>query len=151
MGRGAGVEFARHDAGVLAFAPDVADGAGVAPDEAAGFGVDGVIVGGVVGAAVPAGPAGAVVAPITGLGEEPIVSPPPQPATTSATTQTRNELRAEKVRIAWILTKIKRRNGKVRAKTIELSVLRKRVSSREQPLAGQRRFGEWSPERFSRA
>jgi hypothetical protein len=93
---GAGVELARHDAGVLAFAPDVADGAGVAPDEDPGFGVDGVMVGGAVGGVVDAG---AVVDPITGLGEEPIVSPPPQPATNSATVQIRNELKAEKVRI----------------------------------------------------
>jgi hypothetical protein len=83
------VEFARHEAGVFALAPDVADGAGVAPDEETGFGVDGVIVGGVVGA---------VLEPTTG--EEPIVAPPAQPATNTASVQIRSELQIEKMRIA---------------------------------------------------
>jgi hypothetical protein len=85
------VEFARHDAGVFALAPDVADGAGVAPEEEAGFGVDGAIVGGVVGA---------VLEPTTGLGEEPIVAPPAQPATNTAAAQIRNEPQIKKMRIA---------------------------------------------------
>jgi hypothetical protein len=86
-GNGAGVEFFKQEAGVFAFAPDVALGAGVVPAVEPGPGVAGATVGGVVVPAPGAGvepELGAVEIAFGPPGVDPTVVPPPQPVTMTA-------------------------------------------------------------------